>query len=116
GISRNGQQMAMEVLDGEGKPRLWLAPLDRSSPPRQIPNVEGRNPLFGPDGDIVFRRVDGPSSFVYRVRPDGTAFRKALEQTAFDADDISPDGRWIRIWGPFPGFQSAVVQLVPLDG
>jgi Tol biopolymer transport system component len=115
-ISRNGQQVAMEVLDGEGKPRLWLAPVDRSSPPRQIPNVEGQNPLFGPDGDIFFRGLDGPSSFVYRVRPDGTALRKALEQPAFYATNISPDGRWISLWGPLPGYQYAVVQLVSLDG
>jgi eukaryotic-like serine/threonine-protein kinase len=115
-ISRNGLQVVMEIPDGEGKPRIWLAPVDRSSTPRQIPNVEGQNPLFGPDGDIFYRRVDGPSSFVYRVRTDGTALRKALEQPAFYADNISPNGRWIRIWGPLPGHQSAVVQQVPLDG
>src|SRR5262245_48411110 len=29
-ISRNGLQVAMEIPDSEGKPRLWLAPVDRS--------------------------------------------------------------------------------------
>ena len=114
-ISRDGEQVAMEIQDTEGKAHLWLAPVDRSSPPRQLPSIEGQKPLFGPDGDIFFRQVEGPSSFVYRVRLDGTGLRKALPQPAFYADDISPDGQWIRIWGPLPGKVSSVVQLLPLD-
>ena len=45
----------MEAPDSEGKPRLWLAPFDRRSPPRQIPDVEGRTPMIGPSGEIFFR-------------------------------------------------------------
>jgi len=115
-ISRDGRQIAMQIMDGEGKPRLWVAPVDRSSAPRMIPGVEGLAPLFGPAGDIFFRHVEGPSSFVYRVRPDGTGLRKAFEQPAFYAAHISPDGRWIRTWGPAPGYLNSVSQLVPLDG
>ena len=73
----------MEAPDGEGKPRLWLAPFDRRSPPRQIPGVEGRSAHFGPSGEIFFRHTEGSSGFVYRVRPDGTGLRKALEQPVF---------------------------------
>ena len=70
----------METADSEGKPRLWLAPLDRSSPPRQIPNVEGGSPRFGPDGEILFRHEErNEAKFLYRVRADGTGLRKALE-------------------------------------
>ncbi len=68
-ISPDSQEVVMEVADGEGKPRLWLAPFDRRSPPRQIPKVEGRQPKFGPDGDIFFRNA----GTVYRVNSEGTA-------------------------------------------
>lgn len=115
-ISRDGKHVAMEIPDADGKPRLWLALVDRSSAPRQIANVEGQKPIFGPGGDIFFRRQDGPSAFVYRIRPDGTGLRKALDQPAFYADDISPDGRWIPLWTPLPGHQSAVTALFPLAG
>jgi hypothetical protein len=81
-ISADGRQVVMETADREGKPRLWLAPLDRSSPPHQIPNVVGESPRFGPDGEIFFRRraegssqepgTEGSPGFVYRVRLDGT--------------------------------------------
>ncbi len=36
-ISPDGRQIVVAVRDREGKPHLWLAPLDRRAPPRQIP-------------------------------------------------------------------------------
>ena len=98
-ISTDGQQVVVEVADREGKPQLWLASFERQSPPRQIPNVEGRQPLFGPTGEIFFRN----SGIAYRVRPDGTGLRKALEQPIFSLDGVSPDGRWIVAWSELPG-------------
>jgi hypothetical protein len=125
-ISPDGRQVVMETADREGKPRLWLAPLDRSSPPHQIPNLGGESPRFGPDGEIFFRRraegssrepgMVGSPGFVYRVRPDGTGMRKALEQTIFLLWGVSPDGGWISAWAPLPGNGFSSVQAFPLDG
>ena len=115
-LSRDGKQVAMDIAGADGMPRLWVAPADGSSPPRRIPNADGQNPTFSPDGEIFFRRLEGVSSFVYRIRPDGTGLRKAIDQPAFYSGLISPDGKWIRIWGPLPGNLSAAVQLVPLAG
>jgi Tol biopolymer transport system component len=115
-ISRDGRQVVRDVLDDQGKPRLWLAAVDGSWKPRQIPNVEGQNPLLGPSGEVFFRRLEGSSSFLYGIRPNGTGLRKALEQPVFVASSFSPDGRWIAIWGPLSGTVFSVRQLVPLDG
>jgi len=94
-LSADGREVVMEVADRAGKPRLWLAPLDRGTPARQIPSVEGREPLFGPGGDIFFRHAEGTSGFVYRVHRDGTGMRKALERPMHILNGISPDGQWI---------------------
>ena len=115
-ISPDGRQAVLEVFDAEGKPRLWLAPFDRRSPPRQIPGVEGRSAHFGPSGEIFFRHAEGFSSFLYRVRLDGTGLRKALEQPVLHSGNVSPDGRWIRVWAGLPGKGAAAVQMLPLDG
>jgi eukaryotic-like serine/threonine-protein kinase len=115
-ISHDGQSVAMIVPDTEGKLRLWLAPVNHSSAPRQLPNIEGQNPVFAADGEIFFRRLEGSSAFVYRVRPDGTGLRKALEQPVFYLDSISPDGRWVEIWGPVSGSGYWAEWLVPLSG
>jgi hypothetical protein len=111
-ISADSQEVVMEVADGEGKPRLWLVPFDRRSPPRQIPNVEGRQPKFGPDGDIFFRTA----GTVYRVHSDGTAMRKALEQPIHLLKAVSRDGRWLVGSAPLPGNESSVLQAFPLAG
>jgi hypothetical protein len=125
-ISPDDRQVVMETADREGKPRLWLAPLDRSSPPHQIPNVVGGSPRFGPDGEIFFRRraegssqegsMAGSPGFVYRVRLDGTGMRKALEQEVLMFYGVSPDGRWIGAWAPLPGNGPPSNQAFPLDG
>ncbi len=115
-ISPDSRQVMLEAPDSEGKPRLWLAPFDRRSPPREIPGVEGRSALFGPNGEIFFRRAEGSSSFVYRVRPDGSGLRKAVEQSVFALSGISPDGRWIEVWAPLRGRTPATVQMIPLAG
>jgi len=115
-ISPDSRQVVLEAPDAEGKPRLWLAPFDRRSPPRQVPGVEGRSAHFGPSGEIFFRHTQGSSGFVYRVQPDGTGLRKAWEQPVFGLWGVSPDGRWIEAWAPHPGNRQAVVQMFPLRG
>jgi serine/threonine protein kinase len=115
-ISPDSRQVVLEAPDADGKPRLWLAPFDRRSQPRQIPNVEGRKALFSPSGEIFLRHIEGPASFVYRVRPDGTGLRKALAQPVFSPSRIPPDGRWIEAWSPLPGSKQSAVQMFPLGG
>ncbi|HEY6343869.1 MAG TPA: protein kinase [Bryobacteraceae bacterium] len=123
-ISSDGKQIVMEAADA-GKPRIWLAPLDRSSAPRQIPNVEGVEPKFGPGGEIFFRHVEGGSAaggslgFIYRMHSDGSGLRKALDQPVLDCGDlltVSPDGRWIYAWTPIGGNGPAAGQVLSLTG
>jgi serine/threonine protein kinase/Tol biopolymer transport system component len=115
-ISADSKQIVMETEDSEGKPRLWLAPFDRRSPPRQIPNVEGRQAKFGPGGEIFFRRSEGSSAFLYRIDQDGLGLRKAVEQPVLSLSNVSPDGRWIEAWAPLPGNRPSAVQMFPLGG
>jgi serine/threonine protein kinase len=94
-ISPDGRRVVAAAPDGEGKPRLWLAALDRQSPPRQLPNVEGDIPLFGKGGEIFFRAIEGTSAHAYRVREDGTGLHKVSEQAIASPRGISPDGQWV---------------------
>ena len=99
-ISPDGRQVVAQAPDREGKSRLWLAPLDRGSPPRQIPGVEGEQPVFSKGGEIVFRRVEGAYRFPFRVREDGTELRKAIEQPISHISGISPDGELLVVTSP----------------
>ena len=111
-ISQDGRQVVLEAEDKEGKSRLWLTTFERQQPPRQIPNVEGRQPSFGPDGEIFFHGADG---IVYRVQMDGSGLRKALEQPILVLADVSPDGRWLAGWSRVANGETAF-QAFPLEG
>ncbi|MBV8904671.1 MAG: hypothetical protein JOZ22_13645, partial [Acidobacteriia bacterium] len=124
-ISRDGRQVVMEAPDSAGRARLWLAPLDHSAPLRQVPNVEGAQPHFLPDGEILFRHNEGASTaagslgFIYRVFQDGSGLQKAIQQPVHQFNfpsPVSPDGGWVYAWGPLPGDGPAAGQLYSLEG
>jgi Tol biopolymer transport system component len=116
-VSADGRQVVMDGADPEGTRGLWLAPLDRQSLPRMIPNAGGgRQPVFAPDGDILFRRGEGNTNFVYRIRPDGSRIQKALEQEIALLFAVSRDGRWIVAWSQLPNGEGMGVQGFPLVG
>jgi hypothetical protein len=106
----------MSTIDPKGKPRLWVARLDRSSSPIEIPNVEGESPKFGRGGDIFFRHLEGTSTFVYRVHSDGTGLQKVRAEPVLVLYSASRDGRWIAAWAPLPGNGPPANQAFPLDG
>jgi hypothetical protein len=115
-ISKDGQLVVAGVPDGDGKPRLWLAALDRQSPPRQIPNVQGETPFFGADGEIIFRLIEGSSAFPYRVNQDGTGLRKLAGNAIASIRGISPDGRWLLAMLVTEEGVRASVAAVPMTG
>lgn len=71
-ISQDGRDVVFSAADSADKSRIWLAPTDRSTPPQQIPDVEGDMPYFGPSGEVIFDSIEGSSTFAFRVHQDGT--------------------------------------------
>ena len=120
-ISPDGRQVVMQVADKQGKPRLWYVPIDRSSPPHQIPDVEGTSPRIGPDDEVFFRSccegttTTGTLGSVFRVHLDGTGLRKAIADPVLLLGDLSPDGHWLHAWALLPTGRPAQ-QVFPLDG
>ena len=110
-ISFDGREVVAGALDREGKPRLWLAPIDRSLPPRQIPNAQGDQPIFERSGAILF---NASGALLHRVQPDGTGLQKVIGDGALHRGSLSPDGRWlpVRLIGPMGYFS----EMYSLDG
>jgi serine/threonine protein kinase/Tol biopolymer transport system component len=115
-ISPDGQHVVIETADRDSTSRLWIARIDGGLPPQPIGNIEGHQPRFGPHGDIFFRRAEGAATFVYRVRADGTAARKVIDQPIPLLGDVSPDARFILGWTTLPGSDASDVQFFPIDG
>ena len=111
-VSPDGRRVVVTAVDSEGRFRLWLVPIDRSTAPRQVPDVEGHQPVFGPPGEILFRANEGNRRFLYRVREDGTELRKAITPQS-EMLGISPDGRLLVA---VPDGADVGTTVFPLDG
>jgi eukaryotic-like serine/threonine-protein kinase len=116
-ISLDGQRAVFSAIDADGKSHIWLAPNDRRSPPRQVPNVEGDMPVFGLPGELVFHSVEGGGSFAFRVHEDGTGKQKLVSQQIYQIHSISPDGQWLVTTGiPTGGEATTSTLILPMSG
>jgi Tol biopolymer transport system component len=115
-VDRDGVHVVVEAVDRDGTPRLWLAALDRQTAPRQIANVEGRQPRFGANGDILFRRREAAATFLYSMHSDGSDLHRAMAPPVQLLGAVSRDGRWIVGWTSREGKDASAWQAFSLDG
>jgi Tol biopolymer transport system component len=117
-VSRDGRQIVFAVTDESGRSSLWVAPTDhRSSPLHIVSSAIEDDPFFLPDGDILFRAIEGEASFLYRMRADGSNRRKVSPGHILDFSAISPDGRWAVVQAPDPDAeQNYGIFAVPVEG
>src|SRR5580658_1546924 len=118
-VSKDGKEVALAVNDKDGHPSLWVAPTNRRSSPTRIspPTAIDDSPFFLPDGDLVFRAIEGDSNFLYRMKADGTDRHKISPQPVLDANSISPDGRWLVAGAPRPDQEhTAQLTAFAVDG
>ena len=95
-VSRDGKEVAFTTTDQSGGSNLWVAPAGRRSSPGRISStVAEDSPFFLPDGDLIFRAVEGGSNFLYRMKIDGSARHKISQERILDINGVSPDGRWV---------------------
>jgi len=119
-VSRDGKEVAFAMGDPSGHSSLWVAATDHRSSPRRI-SLAGTesedSPFFLPDGDLIFRAIEGGSNFLYRMKADGSGRQKISPQRIFDARAVSPDGRWVIANTPVAGEgQTAESAAFAVDG
>ena len=104
--------------DGQAS-QLWLAPLDRSAPPRRVGETGDASPHFGPDGQVLFRLSDGKSLYLASMGRDGSRRIKVAPTKIFAIGSISPDRRFVLVVGVVPESKipnAAGVMAVPIAG
>jgi serine/threonine protein kinase/dipeptidyl aminopeptidase/acylaminoacyl peptidase len=114
-ISRDEKEVAFTTTNADGQSQIWLAPLDRRTPPRLI--VEnGDQVSFGAPGELIFRsRAEGNA--LARINTDGTGLERIPTTSFLNKGDVSPDGEWVIIKAPATSDQPAVETLaVPIRG
>ena len=98
-MSRDEKEVAFTTTDSSGESQIWLASLDRRTPPRQIARG-GDQVSFGADGDLVFRSLEGTKNFLVRIKKDGRGRERLTTTPILDKFGVSPDGEWVTRMSP----------------
>jgi Tol biopolymer transport system component len=115
-ISPDETEVAYTTTDDSGESQIWLASLDRRTPPRQIAR-SGDQVSFGAHGDLVFRSLDEKTSSLVRIKRDGSQRERITTTPILDKYDVSPDGEWVIAFSPGAGEDARPGTLaVPVRG
>ncbi len=93
-VSRDGSRVVFTGTDGSGPAGVWLAGLDRRSPPRRLTSGDEYRAFFGEPGTIVFLSRQGGQSYIFRMNEDGSGTARVSEDPVVFLANVSPDGRW----------------------
>ena len=100
-LTPDGQHVVFAAYDAQHRPYVWMAPLDRSEPPRQVISEEGDEPLAAPGGVIYYRARQGSVNQLYRYKLDGRR-EKVDFPPLHELVGISRDGKWVSAWAQDP--------------
>ncbi len=117
-VSADGKEVAFAKADASGRTGLWVAALNHRSAPRHLESAAIEDsPRFLPDGEVIFRSIEGGIDFLYRMRMDGTQREKISPKRIFDLFGVSPNGRWAIVLGEGSNEEkSPAVMAVPVEG
>lgn len=94
-VADSGSEIVFAVRPAQGKSQIWLASVDRRSPPVQLASEGEDAPYFALDGQILFRASDGSANYLLRMNRDGSARSRVVQHPILNVMSISPDRRWI---------------------
>lgn len=116
-LSPDGRRVIFAAVDEERKTHIWLASVDRRSPPRPLPSEEGRGPVFANDNEAFFRGPAAGQWFLYRIKLDSGQIEQFATEPAVNSPIVSPDGQWVVSWTPQEDpDDAAVVKAYPTEG
>ena len=115
-ISRDEKEVAFTTTESGGESQIWLASLDRRTPPRQIARA-GDQVSFGADGDLIFRSLEEKTNWLVRIKKDGSERERITTVPVLDKFGVSPDGEWVIVFSTGAGEDAVpAVLAVPIHG
>jgi DNA-binding winged helix-turn-helix (wHTH) protein/Tol biopolymer transport system component len=116
-VSPDGKEVVFTTRLGDRNPQVWLAPLHRRSPPRQVASSGEDDPHFGPSGELLVRMAEGGANYLFRLNRDGSGRAKVVPYPIANVFSVSPDRRWFAALAPVrPGEPGIALMAVPTQG
>jgi eukaryotic-like serine/threonine-protein kinase len=100
-ISPDEKEVAYATQSG-ADPQIWLATLDRSSPPRLVTRG-GDEVSFGANTELIYRGLEAKQNFLYRIKKDGSGRQRISDANVVEKFSVSPSGEWAVAGVKVPG-------------
>jgi len=115
-ISPDERDVLYTTLGANGRSQLWLAPVDRRSPPQRVGKGGEISPYFGSHGQILFLRAEGKLNYLEQSSRDGSKCSRVVSYPVDALKGISPGRHWITgvVLNPQRRLLDSV--LIPVDG
>jgi Tol biopolymer transport system component len=92
-VTKDADRVAFVKNDEKGISHLWIASTDHRSSPEQLASVENEDePMFLPNGNVLYRASEGGKNYIYTRQQDGSGRKKLLEEAILDLTAVSPVG------------------------
>ncbi len=114
-ISRDERKVAFTLATTDGEQPIWLAPLDRSEPPRELARG-GNDVSFGAGGELFFRAFGETTNVLTRILEDGSGRTPVTDLPILNKSGVSPDGAWIAVAVPGDGSGLVGTVAIPVVG
>jgi len=115
-VSTDGGEVAFTTIGDDGVSEIWLAPLDRSAPPRRVTRG-GDQPSFDGGSGLIFRALEEERNYLTRIGKDGNGRERLLDRPILNKGAVSPDGAWGIVYAAGIGANASTESLVvPLRG
>jgi Tol biopolymer transport system component len=112
-VSEDEREVVFSALTPGGVSEIWLAAIDRSTPPRRIAqNADG---VSFAGSDLVFRSLEDKRNFIERIGKDGNGRRRVFDTPILGLVDVSPDGKWATVGAPGPDGSTIVEMAVSIE-
>jgi DNA-binding winged helix-turn-helix (wHTH) protein/Tol biopolymer transport system component len=96
-LSRDGRSVVFSSSGNEAGDGIWIADVERRTPPRRLVGGTELRAFFGAPGEIIYT---GEDSHLYRMKEDGSGMEMVSTDPVAYLSTVSPDGRWAVIIRP----------------
>ena len=93
-ISTDGRQVVFTSGGSASDDGIWVADLDRRTPPRQLTRGGAFRAFFGAPGEIVYISAQAERRYLYRMHEDGSGVEQIRPEPLTHLIAVSPDGHW----------------------
>jgi DNA-binding winged helix-turn-helix (wHTH) protein/Tol biopolymer transport system component len=94
-IAPDGKRVTFQTNEASGATHVWVASLDRSTPPQLVTPSGALKPGFGPGGRVYYEVRDGDRLLLlYDLKPNGSPSAVNHEEYPLASIGVSPRGNW----------------------